>query len=75
MIDHNLPFGTDENFRSSIKQNIIYNDSYLIPLYRAASEKVRNSEIRIKRLLTPMHFFFGLSGTTRNPRFELCGAL
>ena len=32
---------------------------YLIPLYRAASEKVRNSKIQIKRLLAPMHFFLG----------------
>jgi hypothetical protein len=53
--------------------NLIYfrlNYWYLIPLYRRVNEKGRNLKIRIKRPLTSMHFFFGLSGITRNPGFK-----
>ena len=56
------------------KINIIFNiaSNYLIPLYRAASEKVHNLKIRLKRPLTTMHYLFGFSGkhVTQDSSYE-----
>jgi hypothetical protein len=46
----------------SVVQSDFYLIIYLIPLYRAASEKVPILKIRLKRPLTAIHFYFGLSG-------------
>jgi hypothetical protein len=54
-----------------VVQSDFYLIIYLIPLYRAASEKVPILKIRLKRPLTAIHFFFRVKRQTRNPVFEL----